>query len=608
MKALFVLFLAFSSLSYAQEQLTVRLNEQGLMKVLQMALKYNTGTTGSKTVVIPSNLYKFTIKQSQIAKNPIIEIVNEILNLNMNKDLPFYLHTSDIKVTGTVDQKSLSAKISNSSAAGFDLRLSINLPSITVAGSSLSLCEDRQKNVKKCGSGLKTSLKSLKVTTRSFPVILTVNLRLSLKKNLASVKVLSVASNLEAISKAPKLDINFASMDVPPISIVINGEETELDTSRLREEILERKDFLAKKLMAFAADFITSDLAEMINVYLANASVNTTWTVYRQDTPEITFDEFDSERFYTHPADGTYVKPPVLYAIPSMANFNTKTPSELMEEQILEIIKSAAIELSLKSMTTPSNKDVQLAGMITMILNNSQIRVQNRLGNKPVAALPTLNLATHRANDLNLAISEPVINGALDLINKTGLFNELFENTNPPGGFSLNDLQIHFTKEKTLKAIINAQIDINKTDSNGFGGWIKKQWAVFRERNNNGAKIYFPLEVTITPSVVTTPTGAVLKLWVKSPFNTTGTLINTYAYPSNVGYMKSEVRSGILSELNKGLGEHVNKSYTVDISKFLNQSGVVFKPKNITFEQGAYMLINLDIADIKFSSLNPTKK
>lgn len=608
MKALFVLLLAFSSLSFAQEQLTVRLNEQGLMKVLQMALKYNTGTTGSKTVVIPSNLYKFTIKQSQIAKNPIIAIVNEISNLNMTKDLPFYLHTSDIKVTGTVDQKSLSAKISNSSAAGFDLKLSINLPSITVTGSSMSLCEDRQKGVKKCGSGLKTSIKSLKVNTKSYPVILTVNLRLSLKKNVASVKVLSVASNLEAASKAPKLDINFASMEVPPISIVIDSEETELDTSRLRDEILERKDFLAKKLMSFAADFITSDLAEMINVYLANTSVNTTWTVYRQDTPEITFDELDNEHFNVAAADATYVKPPVLYVMPSRANFNTKTPSQLMEEQILEIIKSATIELSLKSMTTPSNKDVQLAGMISMMLNNSQIRVQNRLGNKPVAALPALNLAVHRGNDLNLAISEPVINGALDLINKTGLFDELFENTNPPRGFSLNDIQIHFAKDKTLRAIINAEIDINKTDSDGFGGWIKKQWAIFRERNNNGAKIYFPLEVTITPSVVTTANGAELKLWVKSPFNGGGTLINTYSYPSNVGNMKSEVRSGIMAELKKGLGEHVNKGYSVDITKFLNQSGVVFKPKNITFEQGAYMLINLDIADIKFSSLNPTKK
>ncbi len=607
MKALLALLVTFSSLSFAQDQLTMRLNEQGLMKVLQMALKYNTGITGSKTVVIPSNLYKFTIKQSQIAKNPIIAIVNEISNLNMTKDLPFYLHTSDIKVTGVVDQKSLSATISNSSDSGFDLRLSINLPSITVTGSSLSLCADRQKNLKKCGSGLKTSLKSLKVTTKSYPVILTVNLRLSLNKNLASVKVLSVVSNLESASKAPKLDINFATMEVPPISIVINGEETELDTSRLRDEILERKDFLAKKLMSFAADFITSDLVEMINVYLSNTSINTSWTVYRQETPEITFDEFDDERFITDSANATSVKPSVLYAIPSRAIFNTKTPSQLMEEQILEIIKSATIELSLKSVTTPSNKDVQLAGMLSMMLNNGQIRVQNRLGNKPVTALPVLELAPHRGNDLNLAISEPVINGALDLINKTGLFNELFENTNPPRGFSLNGLQIHFAKDKTLRAIINAEIDINKTDTDGFGSWIKKQWAIFRERNNNGAKIYFPLEVTITPTVVTTASGAMLKLWVKSPFSSSETLINSYSYPSNVDNMKSEVRSGILGELKKGLVEHVNKSYTIDITKYLNQSGVEFRPKNITFEQGAYMLINLDIADIKISSLNPIK-
>lgn len=605
MKAWLFLLVAISSLSFAQEQLTVRLNEQGLMKILQMALKYNTGVTGSKTVVVPSNLYKFTIKQSQLANNPVIQIVNEISNLNLNKDLPFYFHTSDIKVTGTVDQKSLSAKISNSSESGFDLRLSLNLPSITVNGASVSLCEDRQKNVKKCGPGLKTTVKSLKINTRTYPVILTVNLRLSIKKNSASVKVLSVASNLES-KKAPGLNINFASVEVPPISIVINGEETELDTSRLKDEILERKEFLAKKLMSFAADFIANDLAEMINVYLANTQVSTSVVVYRQFNPEITFDELET-RFEPVARDNTYVHPSVLYIPPKPSQFNQKSPSQIMEEQILEIIRSASVELRLKSISTPADKDVQLAGLVSMVLNGESIEVRNRLGNKPVSTLPVLNLANHRAHDLNLAISEPVVNGALDLINKTGLFGELYDSQNPTPGFSLEGVQLHFAPDRTLKAIVRAQIDISRTASDGFGGWIKKQWAMWRERNNNNGKIYFPLEISIIPSVVTTASGAALKLYVKSPFNGSN-LINSYGYPSNVGSMKSEVRSGIMDELKKGLGEHVNKSYTVDISKFLNQSGVVFKPKSISFEHGAYMLLNLDIADIKFDSLNPTKK
>lgn len=72
--------------------------------------------------------------------------------------------------------------------------------------------------------------------------------------------------------------------------------------------------------------------------------------------------------------------------------------------------------------------------------------------------------------------------------------------------------------------------------------------------------------------------------------------------------MKSEVKSGVIAQLKKALVEHVDKAYVLDVTKFLNQAGVEFKPKSISFEQGAYMLINLDIADIKFNSKNPTKK
>lgn len=264
MKALVIVLLAFSSLAYSQEQLAVRLNENGLMKIMQLALKYNTGTAGSKTVVVPQNIYKFTIKQKDLAANPVVGVVNEISNLNLTKDLNFYLHTSDIKVTGVVDQKSLSTSISNSGPEGFDLKLSINLTKVSVNGPSMSICEDRQKKAKKCGYGLKTTITGLKITTLNRPVILTANLRVSVKKGLASVKVLSVKSNLES-KTPPTLNINFTSVEIPKIVIVINDQETELDTSRMREQILERKAFLGKKLMAFAGEFIAEDLAEMIN-------------------------------------------------------------------------------------------------------------------------------------------------------------------------------------------------------------------------------------------------------------------------------------------------------------------------------------------------------
>lgn len=612
MKALLFILLVISSVAQAQEQLAVRLNEKGLMNILHMAVKYNTNSASSKTIIIPTNVYKFTIKQKQLASNPIVAVVNEISNLNLNKNLDFYLQTSDIKVTGVVDKKSLKASISNSGPNGFDVKISVSLPSVSVTGANLSLCEDKLKNQKKCGNGLKMSVASLKVSTKTTAVVLSANMRVSIKNNSASVKVLSVSSNIDT-PKGPKLDINFASITVPKITIVINGQETELDTSKLKDEILERKAFLANKLIGFVGDFVASDLAEMINVYLKNTKLPTTYEVFRQEESDITFDEIDySERYKPIAIDNTYVRPPVIIAprtsTGKLPKMDIKGPGEIMEEQISEIIRSAVISLALKSISTPLSKDIQLSGALSMVLNNQTIRVQNRLSNRDVTALPKIDLSSFRAHDINLAISEPVINGALDLVGKTGLFQELFETFGRVKGFSLSSVQMHFAKDKSLRAIVNAQIDLNQVDSNGFGGWIKNQWAIFRERNNNNGKIYFPIEVTIIPAVVTQKNGEIaLSLFVRSPFNG-DTLINNFGYPSNIANMKSEVKKGVIAELKKALGEHVNKAYVLDVTKFMNQAGVVFKPKSISFEQGAYMLLNLDIADIKFNSKNPSKK
>jgi hypothetical protein len=624
MKALFLFLLMFSSLTFAQEQLALRLNENGLLKIMKMALQYNSGTSGNTTVVIPQEIYKFTIKQRDLADNPVVQILNDISNLNLNKNLDFYLHTSDIKVTGVVDQKSLVTEISNSGPDGFDVKLSINLSKVTVTGTSLSLCENRLSKSKKCGNGLKTTVSGLKITTLNRPVVLSTNLRLSVKKGMASVKILSVYSNLESSKYAPTLDINFSSLTVPRIAVVINGQETELDTSRLRGQILERKAFLGKKLMAFAGDFIANDLAEMINVYLKNTEVATTLQVYNREAPARTYNDYDYQReFRTVAIDNTYVRPPVIIKpmkpvvytpSSSLPTYQTSPANDVMKilmDQFTQVVRQAQIDLALKKISTPANKDVELKGVLNFILNKTTFKVGNTLGNS-TRTLPALNLSAYRGHDINLAISEPVLNGALDLAGSTGLFRDLLEQITDLDALSLNSLKIHFTKTNSLKAIANVSVDLKKMRTNIWKdpqGWAETGIGTWLERNNNNSVIYFPIEIEIVPVVVRdASTGGVkLSVKLKSVFNGDN-LLNTYGYPSNVGNMFKIVRKGVLSKLHTQLDEYADKTFDVDLDKFLNQSGVEFVPKSIVFNQAAYMLINLDIKNIKFNSKNPTKK
>jgi hypothetical protein len=585
---------------FAQEQMAVRLNENGILKILKMAIKYNAATRGGQTVIIPQNTYKFTIPKAELESNPIIPIVNEISDLNLNNDLTFYLNTSQIKIEGKVDLKSLKASIFNSHDNGFDLRLTISLPQITMNGAMLSLCEDKHRYNNTCGDGLKATLNQLHITTASRPVVLTAVLRMRTDGKVARVSVRSVDSNLEG-ETSPDLDINFDSIDIPRIAIVIDGQETELNTSELRNEILNRKTFLGKKLLSFAGDYIANDVAEMINVYLINKKIATSYQVYRKDQP-VAFNEFIREQNF-FPADKTYVRK---HVIP--LEFMQKDPMNSVMEQISDVIKNAQVDIALKKITTPKNKDVELAGILNFILNGKKIKVRNTLGNSN-RPLPALNLAANRNHDINLAISEPLINGALDVANSTNLFQEIFEMISPVKGVSIRSVKLHFHGNTSLVAVINARIDLRKIEAENVRSWFENKIGAWLERNNNNSIIYFPIEVAVIPDFKKLANGGTgLDLRVLSPFDSIS-LPNRFNYPSNVPDMKDVVKNAVMSKLKIHLEPYFNRTYpNVDLSKYLNQAGVEFLPKSITINQGAYLLMNLDLVDIKFDSKNPNKR
>lgn len=585
-----VLFVLITS-AWGQEQLGLRLNEKGILKVLQLAAKYNSTATGRRSVSIPKDFYKLTIKKDQLLKNPVIPVINEISNLNLDKDLDFYLSTAGIKIEGNIDPKSIMTSIMNSNENGFDLKLTLNVPHLNVSSQGLSVCEDRVPNQKKCGNGLSLSISKLRISTKGEPIKLQAVLRLKVKDKLASLSVVSVSTNLDQ-EHGPELDINFDSINIPKISIVINDQETELDTSRLRDELLGRKDFLGKKLLNFAGEFIASDLAEMVNVYLMNRNVKTAWQLYKSEVS----DYFNRHIFLNSITgqDHTYVRPPVI--APEFAP-KQDGPAKIMMDLISEIIINAEIDLELKSVSAPANKDLELTGAMDFILNMARIKV-------PAMPLPELDLTHYRQNDVTLALSRPLLNGALEVINSTHLFQELFDEFAAVAGFSIKNIKLHFRKQN-LVAVANVQIDLNSLSSSNISKILKNAIAAFLERHNNKGVIYLPLELEIEPSVRNLPQGGIaLDFKIKSPFKD-GTFINTYNYPTNVPQMTETVRKGVMKELETSLAALSEKPQTIDLTKILNQAGVEFRPKTITVDRESYLILGLDIIDINFNGQRP---
>lgn len=593
-----LILVCFSWSSNAQEQVVVRINEQGLIKILKMAIRYNTATKSDRTVIVPKNIYEFKVPKESLGTNPVL---SEVSNINLNQDLVFYLNTSPIKITGKVNPNSLKTQIFNTNSNGFDLRLNLELPKIEVSGESLSVCKDRIKRRNDCGNGLKASLHNFKLQTLNRSVFLNLVLRVRTSNTVTKISVRSIRSNLDEES-GPDLDLNFGNLEIPKISIEVDGVETKLDTSELRKVILEQRDYLSKRLLEFAADFIANDLSEMMNIYLSNKEFANTYQLDKKESP-VSFEIPGNDVYATR--DNTQLYTPYVYHQYSKAvDQESNDPFELMTNEISKIIRSATFKLGLSKVATPLKKDLELHGIVDLILNGKTVKVSNSLSNRNTS-LPAIGLNQFRNSDVNIAISEPLINGVLDLANSTGLFQEIFYSFSNIQGFNIKNLKLHFSGKEALVGVVNAEIDLKKIQSTNVSSWFKNNIAAFLERNNNNSVIYFPIEVSIIPRFKYLPNrDIIIELSVLSPFNNSQ-LINTFGYPSNISLMNEIVRQGVIEELKGSLNPYMNRIYSISLSNILNQSAVIFRPKSISIQQEAYILLNMDIQDIKFKSGDP---
>jgi hypothetical protein len=588
LKLLLVFCLASAQL-YAQERLAVRFNEQGILKVLTMAVRYNSA--GRQDMVIPQNLYDFVLKKDSVNVNPLIRMLGQIRGIDLSNDLPFYLKTSDIHITGAVDERSLLTEISNSSNSGFDVRLSLTIPSLAVQSAEMTLCQNRQAAEKDCADGIKVQVKGLRIAAVNKPITISSVFRFRNDGRVARLSVKSVESSLSG-PDAPNLDISFESLVVPPANFV-DGLITPIVRRRLRETFSEQRQFLSDKLISFAAKFLTNDVVEMMNLYLVDRDVVTSYVIHQQKNGSITFDQFVANR-------AKRTVPPYR---PRATNVGAD-PMERMLNQISDVLKSSQVAVSLNRIATPGNKDVELLGLVDFKLGNHQITSRNTLGNSR-RTLPRLDLSSQRRNDFNLVFSEPLINAALDLANSADLFQKMLESVATIQGVQVKNVKLHFAGDQALVGVVNVEVDLKKLESRGMRSRLTNLVVSFLERNNNNGIIFFPIEISMVPTLRRLRDGGMgFDIRVVSPF-TNRELPNQFNYPTNIPLTTDIVKDGIMGKLKESLEPHTNKTYNVDVTRFLKKSGVEFKLKSIGIKQGSYLVLGVDIVDIKFDALTP---
>jgi hypothetical protein len=620
MKSLLLLCL-LPLMGWAQSHLTARLNEPGILKILKLVADYNLQANNADKLKIPKNVYDFKIKASDLAQNPFVGVLQEISDIQLNKDLPFYLETSDIFIKGDIDNSSIKTELVSKGAKKLTIKLSLKIPKLALTGLKLTLCDEVKS--KKCKvDALSASMNNVNVSLkpgRPVSVVGIFDFDLSGKK--VEMKLKSISSNLDS-ANSPLIDIGFKDLIVPPIAIIVNGQRTELDTSLLKDKILEKKEFLAKKLLGFASEFVALDLAELVNKFLRAQNLSTSFEIlnYRANYTNFELDPSTLNDYYRAPIDNTRTNIilPIETPKPIASNVVTISESQLIMNMIMSdfarMVQQMTLSLGVNQVLTPNNKDFELQVSTGFSMNGISYTVPNTIDNSTRVMAP-LNLTNviNRQEHAQVVLSAPIINAALKVASNLKFLTDAVDLYDKEPGFWVNNAQVHMPVQDIpgvlkLKLVANSSIKLSDLNSNSIWEELENELGAWLERNNNHGVMYFPLEFELRLRMVKTTTGVSLMCKIVSPFDETSMYKNTYGYPSNLDVASKKVRNGVIKALKKRLAPAFIQEFSLDLTPFLDQKGIKFEPKSMKIVDSSYFILGLDLIKVDFKKLEGAKK
>jgi hypothetical protein len=560
----------------------VRVNHAGIVETMKLALQHNQAGQRIPGFKIPAGIYALKVRRGDLAANPIIKILSEVTDVDFRRDYDFFMANSEIGVTGRLDVEGIRTTVSNQTTAGFDLRVVFTVPDLALRVSEVSVCETRRGN--RCGAGLQASFRnSAVILQRGSRITVTADFKVNINEDMARLRLVNATSNL-GHRTGPSVNLQLGPLTVPPVSILVDGQEIPVDTSHLRGEILNHRTFLAHKLMNFAGEFIAQDLAAVVNKALKNQCLPTSLTVVD-------------------------LEPRPVPQLPVVADIE-RHPDFMRQFQrdTARLVKSVRFDLSLKNLRTPESKHLEIRADGSLRLNGLRWTVGNTLGNT-ARTLPALDLdrAVPVTDEVAVAVSEPVINAGLAALAHQGLFQKLIESHVDVGGLYLTNAKAHFKTttdgKSVLNVVANLRLNLREVKATSVLGWIQKQIAIWLERNNNNANLIFPLQFEVHPRLVETAGVRKLLLRVNSPFTSPGTFRNEYGYANNVVEATRPVRDEVSKELQRNLGAYVEREFEFPLDAYLTQKGVTIHPRHVQVLDSAYLLVTGDIGNITFSQL-----
>ncbi len=170
-----------------------------------------------------------------------------------------------------------------------------------------------------------------------------------------------------------------------------------------------------------------------------------------------------------------------------------------------------------------------------------------------------------------------------------------------------NGVKIHFNPLKnSIAAVLNLRIDIKATVSakhayDSWGSWVdfmKKQAAdIWENMAGSGEYVYIPVEINfiIKPVSLNQNGKRQLQIVTEFPFQSNGSITNTFGYYTNLSSMNATIRDELLQSVKSEISSSIPKTMSVSLEKPIDLNGTSFYVNRVLITKNKGLLVSGDV-------------
>ncbi|MFZ4712694.1 MAG: hypothetical protein ACOYL6_03190 [Bacteriovoracaceae bacterium] len=586
-----------------KQHLNVQISNEAVKTIVLSALNTAKEKSGKMIVSVPAQgkTIKEQIKNEKF--QPVIDIIQELTALDLGQPFNFTIASTMGAAKAFVDSKNVKLNMLEANKNSFILSLSTSLTGIELAVPKLSICEGKactKKNLRVDIGGI--TIKQIPGTSLNVAA----KIKISIKEGIATAQVYDLITNLGKKSE-PHIDVNFASLKIPPVSISINDQETTMDTSKIRELVLEYKTDIANQIILQAANIMKNDVEGIINGFLKgkNFSTKVGGTYQRKYEPfDLTYKPTPIDNTYAHHHYPISKNPTPVVPAPSPS-----TQQQLVSE-LEAMVNSADFGFQVSKIAALNNR-LDLSFNPFFAINGSDIVIPFDIGYGPYLRelSPLIYSSAPKDYSVAIGISEAFINAivstpeeSLDMINAVLSLNPSFK------GITIDypGVKLHILNGRVY-AVVNLHVNLDKVTTEsaweGFQKWLAGISEVFHETHGH---MRFPLEIALTPAIISQNGEKFLQLKPTSPITGTS-LNNTFGYYSNLGKATGAVKDKIINTIRAVLSKPLSKDIMIPLKSLTSQAELKVDPKSIGVEPSGHLVIYGDIQSLDLKKIMEKK-